>query len=331
MGILTSVIITSYHTRTQYLNDAINSVMHQTLSKRLYEVIIVKDYEDANISKLASNKDNNIINLTIDDTNIGDAIVHGVKKAKGEIICFLDDDDMFFGDKLEFVYNQFSNDKNLGFLRNEISEIDKNGNKTVRPNEWGDRTKEDIEISIKSNLSDEILRNSGLMSCISIKRNIILPHLEILSQLTTNQDLFMFLIALYSNKKLKIVKNQLTYYRISDSVTRIKGSFNKYLSTLRRIHKNDYIINSYLENMFKNVNNNDYIKKKIFELNMIYFLVSEEKGGLKYISSNIKNREFSTLKNRFFLLFLSLFHDVSPNFFFMVHFIYYKIKMSKIS
>jgi hypothetical protein len=330
MELFISVIITGYHVRKQYMNSALNSVIKQRYPNSLYEIIVVKDYEDKNISKLTSNKDNNIIDLTVKDTNIGDTLVQAIQKANGDIICFLDDDDMFFDNKLEFVSNEFANDKNLTFLRNEITEIDKNGNNALRPDEWGGRTKNDIEILNNTHMSDEILRNAGLMSCISIQKNIILPHLQILSHLTTNQDLFMFLIALHSNKKLKIVKNQLTYYRISDSATRINGSFSKYLSTLRRIHKHDYIINNYFDNMFKNTANNEYINKKIFELNVVYFFVSNKRKAFKYIYSSINSGKFLTDKNKMFLLFLSFLHDIYPDFFLRINFINNKRKISRL-
>ena len=330
MGISISVIITGYHTRKQYIYDALNSVIKQSYPIEQYEIIIAKDYRDKNITKITSGKENHIIDLTVSDANIGDTLVKAIEKASGDIICFLDDDDMFFDNKLEVVFNEFNSDKDVTFLRNEVSEIDKNGNNTLRPNEWGERTKNDMEVTNNTSMSDEILRNTGLMSCISIKRAIILPHLKILSRLTCNPDLFMFLIAFYSNTKLKIIKKQLTYYRISDSLTRIKGSFAKYSSTLRRIHENDPVINNYLENIFENTNNN-YINNKIFELNMGYFFVSKNRKALKYIVQNIKYGKFPKSKHKIVLLILSLLHDISPNFFLRIYFIRYNRKISKLN
>ena len=212
---------------------------------------------------------------------------------------------------------------------NEISEIDKCGNDTFRPNEWGEKTIEDLTLSINTNLNNDIWRNSGLMSCISIRKNIILPHLEILSKLTTNQDLFMFLIALHSNTKVVLAKNQLTYYRISDSVTRIQGTFNKYLSILRRTHKNDYIVNNYFEEIFKNSANCQYIKKRIFELNLVYFFVSKKRETFNYISTALNENQFLTIKNKIFFLVLSLLHDISPNLFLRINFITNKRRIAK--
>ena len=52
-----SVIITAYN-RKEYLLDAINSVINQTLDKKYYEIIVIKNYNDSKID------DFNIVQFT---------------------------------------------------------------------------------------------------------------------------------------------------------------------------------------------------------------------------------------------------------------------------
>ncbi|AAT42890.1 glycosyltransferase [Picrophilus oshimae] len=98
-----SVIITAYN-RKEFLLDAVKSALNQTLSKEKYEIIVIKNYNDDNIDEFLNK--NNIKNIIMDGT-IGEYLYKGINESKGDIISFLDDDDLFFNNKLEYVYNLF--------------------------------------------------------------------------------------------------------------------------------------------------------------------------------------------------------------------------------
>ncbi|MCW1311663.1 MAG: glycosyltransferase family A protein, partial [Candidatus Rehaiarchaeum fermentans] len=123
-----SVIITA-HNREKYLKEAIESVLNQTLNRSLYEIIVVKNFENQEIDELI--RKNEIINLKSESNSlIGEDLALGIEKAKGEIICFLEDDDLFYPNKLEYVYNLFNNVKNLGYYKNNYFPINEQGEPT---------------------------------------------------------------------------------------------------------------------------------------------------------------------------------------------------------
>ena len=107
---MVSVIIPTYK-RANYIERAINSVLAQTYTD--YEIIIVDDNdhntEDRKILENIMNKDgyknNSKIKYIQHDKNRNGAAARntGLKVSKGEYVTFLDDDDLFFKDRLEIL------------------------------------------------------------------------------------------------------------------------------------------------------------------------------------------------------------------------------------
>ena len=60
-----SVIITAYN-RKEFLLNAIKSAINQTLDKKYYEIIVIKNFEDKNIDEFIDN--HNIQKIFIDGT-----------------------------------------------------------------------------------------------------------------------------------------------------------------------------------------------------------------------------------------------------------------------
>ncbi|MCW1293276.1 MAG: hypothetical protein OH318_02715 [Candidatus Parvarchaeota archaeon] len=109
-------------------------------------------------------------------------------ESRGNIISFLDDDDLFTKDKLEYIFKNFSD--NVAYIHNNSIAIDKNGNK----------------------IRYKINRIDVNMSCISIRKDIINDNI---SKISTCPDIFMYLSAIGKGKIVKTNK-VLTYYRVHD-------------------------------------------------------------------------------------------------------------------
>jgi len=112
-----SVIIIAYN-RKKYILDAIKSVINQTLSKDKYEIIVIKNFKDDKIDDFINK--NNIKNLYSLNEGLGAKIVEALNYSHGEIISFLEDDDLFLNNKLEYVYTTFKQNPLVCFVRNEI-------------------------------------------------------------------------------------------------------------------------------------------------------------------------------------------------------------------
>lgn len=100
-----SVIITA-HDRKEYLANAIGSVINQTVEKSNYEVIVIKNFEDEGIDDIIR-KEAIISIRSEDNSKIGEDLYLGIINSHADIICFLDDDDLFTSDKLENVLKAF--------------------------------------------------------------------------------------------------------------------------------------------------------------------------------------------------------------------------------
>lgn len=120
-----SVIIVAYD-RKQFILKAIQSTLNQTLPREKYEIIVIKNYEDKNIDEFVFT--NRIINIISDKKSLSGKLYEAINRASGEIILFLEDDDMFYKEKLETVLNKFENDKNLVYYHNSSVFEDDSGN-----------------------------------------------------------------------------------------------------------------------------------------------------------------------------------------------------------
>ncbi|MGC8664006.1 MAG: glycosyltransferase family 2 protein [Thermoplasmata archaeon] len=120
-----SVIITA-HDRKEFLKEAINSVINQTLDKSFYEIIVVKNFKDEKIDSYIEKW--GIINIYTEEIELSKKIALGIENAKGEVISLLEDDDLFMPKKLETVYNYFKKYENLVYLHNSEYFIDEKGN-----------------------------------------------------------------------------------------------------------------------------------------------------------------------------------------------------------
>ena len=121
---LISVIATAYR-RRQYLYNALLSLKAQTLSKDKYEVVVVKDFEDPQIDGLI--KEMGWKSAYSDVEHQGPKYLIGLLEASGDVIALLDDDDIFKPTKLEYVYNVFSQNPDVGYLQHTFEVINANG------------------------------------------------------------------------------------------------------------------------------------------------------------------------------------------------------------
>jgi len=113
---LVSIIIPT-HNRGDLLSRAIKSIINQTYTN--WEAIIVVDHCIDNTSIVLENYSNNskfeIIEL---NENVGGAKARniGIKKARGDFIAFIDDDDEWYPEKLSTQVNYINNNKNVSIV-----------------------------------------------------------------------------------------------------------------------------------------------------------------------------------------------------------------------
>jgi glycosyltransferase involved in cell wall biosynthesis len=172
---LVSVIIPT-HNRSKMLARALNSVFNQTYYN--FEIIIIGDCCTDNTSQVVNSfKDNRIIFIPLQE-NVGGAQARniGLKRANGEFISFLDDDDEWLTNKTKEQINIFKNKPNLAII---ASNYYINDGKSESINKIKKK---------KINLKDLLFENyCGSFSFCMTKKKFI-KNLEINPKLKASQD-----------------------------------------------------------------------------------------------------------------------------------------------
>lgn len=208
-----SVIIIS-HLRKKFIKIAFDSVVNQSLHRDYYEIIVVKNFIDDEIDSYIEN--NGGKNIYTDAQPLGDKCLIGTENSNGNILVFLEDDDLLTYEKLQRVMEAFEM-QDVVYYHNNHSLVNQDGriiNGGMFP-----EVKNVITIKLDSARSKDIgwiLRHGGSfnLSSIAVKSSILLNHLSYLRGMNVAVDNFMFYVALASNGYLRIDSQKLTFYRL---------------------------------------------------------------------------------------------------------------------
>lgn len=221
-----SVIVVAYD-RVKYLQNAVISLLRNNFNHSLYEIVVVKNYRDLKIDEFLSQvKEVEIKNIFTEEESLITKFLVGGAASRGEILCFLEDDDLFAENKLSTIYNAFRQNA-IGYCHNGFLEIDKDGNVLSR----GKSRLESHRLKIFSpnlvNKNISFLLNYGYHnnSCISIKKDLFMKYKDMISFAGTNWvDLLMLFISVISEESLMILPEALTYYRVHNSLSKFLPS-----------------------------------------------------------------------------------------------------------
>ena len=247
-----SVIITAYN-RKEFLLNAIKSALNQTLDKKYYEIIVIKNFTDKNIDDFIN--ENNIVGIISDKESLGWKLVEAINIARGTVMSFLEDDDLFSNDKLEVVFNKFHDNDNICYYHNAHITINEKYQK------------------LDSNIGKSIIFN---MSSISVKKSIL--NLNNLKKVNFNMDHFIYLLALESDNVIMNGKEKLTYYMFHTSASHIDtNDINLFIKYRRMNLEQD--INSFkmFSEMFISRRAKSYIRQKLTNMEIDGYILGGNK------------------------------------------------------
>jgi glycosyltransferase involved in cell wall biosynthesis len=224
--------VTAYN-RRKYLPFALRSLEAQTLPRNRFEVIVVKNFEDKKSDNIISR--NGWKDVYNDDSYHGRMVLAGLEESRGEVITFLDDDDMYVSNRLEEVYKAFTSFKRLVYFQNSQTIIDDNGNVLERP-------PPSLPISISKNLVGgspiviDVDKLRGLVkrynvsvidlvlkvragadfnnSSVAVRRHVVESHAQLLKRLPASIDNFAFVSSLKAGGLIYFTDERLTLYRV---------------------------------------------------------------------------------------------------------------------
>ena len=120
---LFSVIISIYNTG-RYLDDAIGSLINQTIDFKNIQVILVNDGSEDQTEEIClkyqKKYKNNIIYIKIDHSGVSKARNIGLNYTQGEFINFLDSDDKWDYKAFEYIIQFFEKYNNIDFVAGRI-------------------------------------------------------------------------------------------------------------------------------------------------------------------------------------------------------------------
>ena len=236
--VLLSILIYTYK-RSEYLLQAINSVLSNDLDPLEFEVLVVKGFVDREIDDYLSR--NNIRSLLVDDKSLGVKVAKGIRECKGDFICFLDDDDEFESNKLAVISSILDQYSKLDFIHNSLTFINEQGY-TINFN-----PKENVSGNITyipgvdqySTLS-KVIRHRGdwYLSAMCIRKSVIENAIDILERVNQSVDKFIFYVALNYGREMMMIGDRITRYRFHQSTTTYKGTMEEFINRRQTFFEN---------------------------------------------------------------------------------------------
>ena len=288
-----SVIVPVYNTE-KYLKNCIDSLLKQNFED--YEIIVINDLSPGNAEEIIKSYNDKKIVYIKNKTNKGIGYNRnlGIKKAKGEYVCFIDSDDYVKEDFISKMYN-YSKENNLDLCVCDYVNVDEEGNKLK-----------------EFNLSDFCItnyeENNKILCEINLapwnklyKKDMLVKNKIEFSETLKYEDLSFVALSIKNSKKIGKINEQLNYYTIhknSETTTRDKRVFDifKQLDIVR----NEYKSGKYLDELTVSVLLNYTIQQR-------YQIDKEAQNkfiddAFKYLNdNNIDYKHSEYIKNRSFV------------------------------
>ena len=181
-----SIIIPCYNAEVT-ITKTLASCLNQTFTD--YEIIIIDDCSTDNTINLIKEINSDNIKIYKLSSNKGPSYArnYGWEKAKGDYICFLDSDDIWYYKKLEIIADVLIKNKQIFFLAHGFSIKDFDF-KLVQL---------DSNKPIKINYISLLLLNRAATPCVVIKNNLISERFDENMKYCEDHDLWVRLAILY--------------------------------------------------------------------------------------------------------------------------------------
>lgn len=238
---LVSVIIPTYN-RVKYLEEAITSVFNQTYKN--FEILVIDDGSSNNYAESICNKYDNCFYLFKKNGGLSSARNFGVKKAKGEYIAFLDDDDFWRKDKLEKQVGILESNYEVDCVHSSAAVVEEDG--VVN----GDVIGASAHKAYKR--TGNVFWNAlGVWVVKSptplIRKKIFTSGLFFDETIKVGEDIDFYQRMFYRHKVIYI-DEPLAYYRHYTSKTRLSLQKDKYIGLEKKIYNN--FVNMGIKNPF---------------------------------------------------------------------------------
>jgi glycosyltransferase involved in cell wall biosynthesis len=214
-----SIIITAYG-RKNFLEEALESAVKQSGGNIETEIILVKNFRDPRIDSICESSGVRVIER---EGTIGEYLSEATVRATGEIIMFLEDDDVFASDKARKIVDLFSCNGDVLLIHNNYFAIDESSRK-IEYKRLLDKhhSPEDFNLifDYKSEKLSDFISSSNAdfnLSCMCIRKEAITPDfLSFLYTIRSNPDAVLLYYSLSMGGKVLATGDVLTKYRVHE-------------------------------------------------------------------------------------------------------------------
>lgn len=278
----------------KFLSRAIDSVLNQKTQYE-YEILIVNDCSTDNTQMIIDNYTmlNKNIKSLKNEENIGvnESRNKAIMESEGELIAFLDADDVWYENKIEKQVEVFKKYKNISLCFSDFSIYNEDDKYICDNFQYWKFFKMTInkrkDVQVRKDIFSSIIKENVIgTSCVMVRKDKLLKTDMFRSELGYSQDWDLWLKLAVNNTFAFINEPLMKYYMMSDSITRKKRTKTHLIS----------IVEKYKE----------YCKPKVYSLakSNCYafigesaFLAKNKKEATKfYIKSFLSSFQFSNLK-----------------------------------
>lgn len=256
--VLITILIIS-HKRTNFLLDCLQSTLKQDFPADQYEIILVWDATEIVIEKYC--REHGIKTLIEPSPSIGAKMMRGIIESRGEIICFLDDDDLFYPSKLKIIQEEFKKDSEITYIHNNSIRINAEGK--IISNQVSEISK---NIIITKDLMNRRFLKMAIPSylffndsSISIRKE----HFEIfknyISRTEAASDNILFYLAAMGGGKLLFLNEPLTYFRLHSTGVSYQHNINSYPNLMNRRYRSFLLLSDPFFDRYKTKDISDAI------------------------------------------------------------------------
>lgn len=218
--LIVSVIVIADE-RLTFVREALRSLEQQTLDRASFETILVLRGHDYALETYCQESGITLIHTSL--PSLGAKMAMGATQARGEVVAFLEDDDLFAPDKLAKIVRAFQRDSDLVFLKNGFMYVADDGLRQPahipsglpRPSSLYRDTVIIQPTRIESTLQRLTNRFPEFNnSSISVRKSAVEPWLPMLSRMDMVADAFLFYSALAGSGRICISSEILTKIRL---------------------------------------------------------------------------------------------------------------------
>ena len=216
-----SIILTIYK-RTEFVEQALDSLENQSVDKNLFEVLIISNIE----LKLSKTYNLNMQIIISDQLSLAGKIASGILLARNEVVTFLEDDDLYCKDRIEHILRSFRDNKDLDYYHNRAVHFRAPTFLLKKPKICSvksaqvlldNKDKNDGDITKATEYKLNKYQADYNLSSMAFRKDFIIDHAKEIAKLGTRYiDTFVFSIALYKGNSLLIDSKILTSIRINE-------------------------------------------------------------------------------------------------------------------